>query len=227
MGSLVVVEPEVVAQFPAGLCGVGVGFQVHLLILHGAPQPLHEDVVGVPALPVHADLHPVFLQHLSELQAGELTPLVGVEDLRLALPQRLLQGVDAEVGLQGVGQSPGHHVPAVPVHDGHQVEESPGHGQVGDVGGPRLVGPGNSDLFQQIGIDPVLRRRPAGAGTPVDGPQPHDAHQSLHPLPAHPPALPGQPDLHAPRPVEGCIQVLSVHGLHHKARFSPEASLGR
>ncbi len=114
----------------------------------------------------------------------------------------------------GVGQPPSNHVPAVPIHDDHQVEESPGHGQVGDVGGPRLVGPGNSDLFQQVGIDPVLRRRPTSAGTAVDGPQPHDSHQPLHPLPAHPPALPRQPDLHAPRPVEGCIQVLPVHGLH-------------
>ena len=35
-----------------------------------------------------------------------------------------LWGVDAEVGLQAVGQSPSHHVPAVPVHDGHQVESS-------------------------------------------------------------------------------------------------------
>ena len=33
---------------------------------------------------------------------------------------------------------PGHYVPAVPVHDRHQVEESPGHGQVGDVGGPKM-----------------------------------------------------------------------------------------
>ena len=128
MRPLVVVEPEVVAQFPAGLCGVGVGFQVHLLVLHRPPQPLHENVVGVPALPVHADLDPVFLQHMGELQAGELAPLVGVEDLRLALPQCLLQGGDAEVGLQAVGQSPSHHVPAVPVHDGYQVEESTGHG---------------------------------------------------------------------------------------------------
>ena len=31
MGPLVIVEPEVDAQFPAGLCGVGVGFQVHLV----------------------------------------------------------------------------------------------------------------------------------------------------------------------------------------------------
>ena len=54
-------------------------------------------------------------------------------------------------------QQPQHAAPAVPVHDGHQVEESPGHGQVGDVGGPRLVEPGDPAVPQQVGIDPMLR----------------------------------------------------------------------
>ena len=56
-----------------------VSFQVHLLILHGAPQPLHEDVVEAASLSVHADLHPVFLQRLDELPAGELATPVGVK----------------------------------------------------------------------------------------------------------------------------------------------------
>ena len=71
------------------------------------------------------------------------------------------------------------------------------------VGRPHLVGPADFRIPQQIGIDPVPRRRPAGPGTPVDGPQPHDPHQPLHPLPAHWYPLPIQPGLHPPRPVEG------------------------
>ena len=66
MGPLVVVEPEVGAQFPAGLCGVGVGFKVHL-VPHGEPQPIHKAVVAVASLPSHAYLHLVFLQRLDEL----------------------------------------------------------------------------------------------------------------------------------------------------------------
>ncbi len=62
--------------------------------------------------------------------------------------------------LRSVGQLPGHHVPAVLVYDGYQVEESPGHGQVGDVGGPHLVGLGDFGLFQQIEVNPMLRSRP-------------------------------------------------------------------
>ena len=72
MGPLVVVKPEVGAQLPPGLGGVGVGFQIQLLVLHGAPKPLHEDVVAAAPLPIHADLHPVFLKRLDELPAGEL-----------------------------------------------------------------------------------------------------------------------------------------------------------
>ena len=49
MGPESVVEPEVVFQPPLSLQDAGVGFQVHLLILHRPPQPLHEDVIGVPA----------------------------------------------------------------------------------------------------------------------------------------------------------------------------------
>ena len=41
MGPLVIVEPEVGAQLPPGFPGVGVSFQVHLLVLHPPPQPLH------------------------------------------------------------------------------------------------------------------------------------------------------------------------------------------
>ena len=81
-----------------------------------------------------------------------------VEHPRSAFLQRLPLGVYAEVRLQSVGQSLGHHVPAVPVHDGHQVEEAPGHGQVGDVGGPHLIGPGDLGIPQQIGVDPMLGR---------------------------------------------------------------------
>ena len=95
--------------------------------------------------------------------------MVSVEHLRPSLAQRLFQGLDTEISVQGVGQVPGHHVPSVPVHDGHQVVEAPGHGDVGDVRRPHLVGPGDLHASQQIGIHPVAQRWLAGPGPPVDG----------------------------------------------------------
>ena len=77
-----------------------------------------------------------------------------------------------------------------------------------------MVGPGDSGIPQQVGIDPVPRRRLAGPGTPVYGPQPHDSHQPLHPLPAYRHTLPVQPGLHPPRPVERGLKVLPVHIPH-------------
>ena len=97
----------------------------------------------------------VQLEYLCELAAGELASLVGVEYVGPSLAEGLGQGLGTKAGLQSVGQSPGHHVPAVPVHDGHQVQESPGHGQVGDVGRPHLVRPGDRQIPQQVGIDPA------------------------------------------------------------------------
>ncbi len=40
---------------------------------------------------------------LSVVESGELSVLVGVEDIRLALLESLLQGLDTEAGVQGVG----------------------------------------------------------------------------------------------------------------------------
>ena len=49
--------------------------QIDLLIFDAAPQPLHEDVVTPRALAVHADLDVRVLQHLDEVDRGELRPL--------------------------------------------------------------------------------------------------------------------------------------------------------
>ena len=72
MGPLIVVELEVSDQFPAGLRGVGAGFQLHLLVLHRAPRPLYQDVAAVDPFSIHADVDPVFLPRPDELPAGEL-----------------------------------------------------------------------------------------------------------------------------------------------------------
>ena len=92
MGPAPVVEGEIPSD--RGMCradGV-VGSQVDLLVLDRPPQPLDEDVVAPRALAVHADGDPGLQQDAGEGVAGELRPLVSVEDLRPAmLGERLLQ----------------------------------------------------------------------------------------------------------------------------------------
>ena len=106
MGSLFIVEPEVGSHFPTGVCGVGVGFQVHLLVLQRTPQPLHKDVVDVPPFPILADLQPLILQRLGELLPSELGASVGVGHFLPTLPQHLPRSVDTEVRLQSPAPTP-------------------------------------------------------------------------------------------------------------------------
>ena len=45
----------------------------------------------------------MLFQETGKRLAGELSALVGVEDIRLVLLESLLQGLDTEAGIQGVG----------------------------------------------------------------------------------------------------------------------------
>ena len=63
-----------------------VGLGLRLLVLHGPPQALDEDVVAAAPASVHADLDPAIPQHIGELVAGELRALIGIEDVGLAEP---------------------------------------------------------------------------------------------------------------------------------------------
>ena len=90
MGPLVVVEPEAGAQFSPGFTGVGVSFRYtssYFTVRHNRSTKM----LSRWRLPIHADLHPVFLQRLDELPAGELATLVRVKHLGPALSQCLLQ----------------------------------------------------------------------------------------------------------------------------------------
>ena len=51
-----------------------------------------------------------------EAVAGELAPMVGVEDLWLSFAQSFFQEFDTKFGAQSVGQVRGHHVPTMPIY---------------------------------------------------------------------------------------------------------------
>jgi len=126
---------------------------------------------------IHADADLGVAQHAGEGEAGELAALVSVEDLGLAeARQGFLQAGDAEAGVHRVRQSPGQDLPACPIHDRDQVEEPAPHRNVRHIGTPHMVGAIDRQLSQQIGIDPVLRVRIAGAWPLVERRQAHLRH---------------------------------------------------
>ena len=78
---LVVVADPLLQPPPQRATGVK-RMQVKIPILDGPPQALDEDVVLTATPAVHADFNLVILEHLGEGRAGELSPLVGIEDFR-------------------------------------------------------------------------------------------------------------------------------------------------
>ena len=78
------------------------------MVFDGPPQPFNEDIVLASAAAIHADGDPVILEDLCESVTGKLCSLIRVEDLRLAVAfYGLLEGLIAEIRVQGVGDAPG------------------------------------------------------------------------------------------------------------------------
>ena len=79
-------------------------------------------------------------QQARKHEARELAPLVRIEDVRCAIPgDRLLDGVQAEVSGQRVGQLSRQHPAAGPVQDGEQIHEATLHRNVRDVRHPDVI----------------------------------------------------------------------------------------
>ena len=90
--------------------------QVDDLGFERTPEALDENVVQTPAPAVHGDGNTGVFEGVGELEAGELAALVGVEDLRPAVAlQGVCESLDAEPGIDGIGQPPGEYPACGPV----------------------------------------------------------------------------------------------------------------
>src|SRR5271169_926298 len=181
MWTTAIVEVEVAPDRCAGLGYTVVGFQIHLLVLDAAPQPLDEDIVPPGALAVHADGDAVFDQHAGECRAGELAALIRVEDLRLAVASdSVLKRFDAERRLHRDRDAPRQHATAEPIEHNGQIDKAPRHRDVGDVHRPHLVWLRDLDAAQQIRIDLVSGFWLGRARTAIERLYPHSLHQRFH-----------------------------------------------
>lgn len=93
-----IVERQIALQAPFRLTDAVIGVQIDFLVLDASPEPLYEHIVTPAASPVHADGNTLFLQKISELHAGKLAALVGVEDLgRTVKAEGFLSRLNTEI----------------------------------------------------------------------------------------------------------------------------------
>ena len=186
MASVLVVPVEPPSQILGKLGSVFIGLQVDSLVFQGTPEPFDENIVLEPALAVHADLDVPDLEDGGKFLAGKLAPLVSVENVRGAVfEQSLFERLNAEAGIQCVGQPPGQDLPGGPVHDGNQVHEAPSHGDIGNIRCPNLIGSVNGQSSQQIGVDRVLRLPSTGTRLGCQRFDSHDQHETPDAIPPH------------------------------------------
>ena len=79
--------------------------QVGFLILEGPEPPLDPDVVSPTALAIHTLAYMVLLEEFFVLLAGELAPLIRVQDLWSRHSEHLLASLDTGSGVQRVTSS--------------------------------------------------------------------------------------------------------------------------
>ena len=171
---------------------------------------------GAPASSaVHADPNAMLFKNTCEGLTGELDTLISIEDFwRSVALQGLLQGIDTEVCVHGVGDPPGQHLAAVPVDNGDQVHEAPGQRNIADICCPHLVWAIDLQALEQVRIHLAPVARNAGSGARIHRLNVHGAHQALNPLAVYPVALAFQVDPHLTGTVVRRFQVLLINQIH-------------
>ena len=79
------------------------GLQVNALLFYTSLEALDQNIILIAILAIHADPYAMFAQHTCKGLTGELTALIGVEDIRFAIAyQSLFQCINAKVRFQRV-----------------------------------------------------------------------------------------------------------------------------
>lgn len=141
--------------------------------------------------------------------------MIAVRDRRDAVvAEGVLHAPDGVARAHVVVQAPRDYVAAEPVDHGAQIDVRAAQADVGDVGGPHLVGVGDGLAGQKVGeLAGLARLRGPRAG--VDGPHAHLGHQPRHHAPGAPAeALPAEHVGELPRAVAGELHVQLVDPGH-------------
>jgi hypothetical protein len=157
MRSLVIVELEVLVDPVSGLTWRIVLIEIDFFVLETSPEPFREDVVDGPAFAIHADLDVMGFEAIQVAVAGEMAPLIAVEDDGKRRSKGPVHSLQNEGHLQCLIKGPGDHVAGIPVHDCNEVRPAFEKPDVGDVDPPDMVRKLRHEIPKEIGIDLVLK----------------------------------------------------------------------
>lgn len=82
MVTLCIVEVKIIFQPAARFIDFGISCYKNVLVFHGPPQPLHEDVVEASTATVHAVLNVARKNVIVKLWSSELGTLIDIEVFR-------------------------------------------------------------------------------------------------------------------------------------------------
>ena len=133
------VEGKILLQSQTSFQYILVLIERDILLFDTPPQTFDKDIVQTPTSSVHADPNLVRFQYTRKPRTGEVTALIGVEDVRSCRLQGFFQTLQAEIHFQCIGHPPIDHVPRVPVDDGNEIGKAFFESDIGDVGTPDLV----------------------------------------------------------------------------------------
>ena len=171
--ALLVVETEPGADAGLGLGDAGIGVEIDLLVFKAPPQPLDESLSMQRPLP--SLLIVIMAPSRRRVKSSLVNWLPWSISSSRPYRESASSGLDTELRAERVGEPPGQHGPAVPIHDHDQIEEAPGHRDVSDVGAPHLIDPFDRDPAEQIGVNFVGRCRLARVRPLVDRHRPASA----------------------------------------------------
>jgi len=180
MRQIVVVQMNVALYTLPGLARTSVVVDVDLVVLQTAPEALNDDVIRGTALTIHADPHLLALEQINKLRTGEMATLIAVDNVGLTPRQRPCCRLQHEGDLQALVQLPVDDKAGIPVHDGVQIHPAVLHPDIRDVHRPHLIRPGDRQLPEQIGIDPVLQIALAQVRSGIDGHESHLSHVAAY-----------------------------------------------
>jgi len=177
-----VIGMDVVVDAGDHLLWCGVFLDIDVIVFEAAKETFRSNIVQSLPLAIHRDLHMADAQKIQIGRIGEMTALVGVDDLGFSVAENAPQAAQDELLLQAVADLVVHYLAAVPVDDNKQVHKALLERHVGNVDSPDLIEMINNKIPQQIWPNILGMVAFAEVRAGIQGDDVHEPHQASHPL---------------------------------------------